>query len=63
MGPSQQIEFRVQMMDDQGRQMLWEDTMEPSVEGTDMAAGYDDAAENLPVWRGEGPEEMKNEAI
>ena len=63
MGPSPQIEFRVQMMDDHGRQMLWEDTMEPSVEGTDMAAGYDDAAENLPVWRGEGPEEMKNEAI
>jgi hypothetical protein len=63
MGPSQQVEFRVQMMDDQGRQMLWEDTMEPSVEGTDMAAGYDDAAENLPVWRGEGHEEMRKEAI
>ncbi|MEI8015359.1 MAG: hypothetical protein WCH20_11050 [Nitrospira sp.] len=63
MGPSQQIEFRIRMMDDRGRQMLWEDTMEPSVEGTDMAAGYDDAAENLPVWRGEGREEMKREAI
>ncbi len=63
MGPSQQIEFRIRMMDDRGRQMLWEDTMEPSVEGTDIAAGYNDAAENLPVWRGEGPEEMKKEAI
>jgi hypothetical protein len=63
MGPSQQIEFRVQMMDDQGRQMLWEDTMEPSVEGADLAAGYDDAAENLPVWHGEEPEEMRRESI
>jgi len=63
MGPSQQIEFRIRMMDDRGRQMLWEDTMEPSVEGTDLAAGYNDAAENLPVWRGEGPEETNREAI
>jgi hypothetical protein len=63
MGPSQQIEFRIRMMDDRGRLMLWEDTMEPTVEGTDMAAGYNDEAENLPVWRGKGPEEMKKEAI
>ena len=63
MGPSHQIEFRVQMMDDRGRQMIWEDTIEPTVEGTDMAAGFDDEAENLPVWHGEGPEEMRKEAI
>ena len=59
----QQIEFRIRMMDDQDRQIMWEDTIEPSVEETDVAAGHDDAAENLPVWRGEGPEEMKREAI
>lgn len=63
MGPLQQIEFRIRMMDDRGRQMLWEDTMKPTVEGTDMAAGYNDEAENLPVWRGKGPEAMKKEAI
>lgn len=63
MGPSQQIEFRVQMMDDQGRQMIWEDTIEPTVEGTDMAADFDDEAENLPVWRGEAPEGMRKESI
>jgi hypothetical protein len=63
MGPSQQIEFLVQMMDDQGRQMIWEDTIEPNVEGTDMAAGFEDEAENLPVWRGEVPEEMRKESI
>jgi hypothetical protein len=63
MGPSQQIEFRIQMMDDRGRQMIWEDTIEPAVEGTDMAADFDDEAENLPVWRGEGREEMRKESI
>ena len=61
--PSQQIEFRIRMMDDQNRQIMWEDTIEPTVEETDVVAGHDDAAENLPVWRGEGPEEMKKEAI
>ena len=60
---SQQIEFRIRMMDDRDRQIMWEDTIEPTVEETDVAAGQDDAAENLPVWRGEGPEEMKREAI
>ncbi len=60
---SQQIEFRIRMMDDWNRQIMWEDTIEPTVEGTDVAAGHDDAAENLPVWRGKGPEEMKKEAI
>ena len=59
--PSQQIEFRIRMMDDRDRQIMWEDTIEPTVEETDMVAGHDDAAENLPVWRGEGPEEMKQE--
>ena len=51
------------MFNDRDRQMLWEDTIEPTVEETDMVAGHDDAAENLPVWRGEGPEAMKKEAI
>jgi hypothetical protein len=60
---SQQIEFRIRMMDDRNRQIMWEDTIEPTVEETDVVAGHDDAAENLPVWRGEGPEEMKKESI
>ena len=60
---SQQIEFRIQMMDDRGRQIMWEDTIEPTVEETDMVAGHDAEAENLPVWRGEEPDEMKKEAI
>jgi hypothetical protein len=42
---------------------MWEDTIEPTVEETDKVAGHDEAAENLPVWRGEGPEEIKGEAI
>jgi hypothetical protein len=61
--PSQQIEFRIRMMDDRGRKVMWEDTIEPAVEETDMAARHDAAAENLPVWHGEGPEEVKKEAI
>ena len=61
--PSQLIEFRVRMMDDQGRQILWEDTIEPTVEETEMVAGHDAAAENLPVWRDEEPDEMKHEVI
>jgi len=60
---SQQIEFRIRMMDDRDQQIMWEDTIEPTVEETDMVAGHDEAAENLPVWRVEGPEDMKGEAI
>ena len=61
--PSQQIEFRIRMLNDRDRQIMWEDTIEPTVEETDVAAGHDDAAENLPVWRGEGREEMRKESI
>ena len=51
------------MMDDRGRQVLWEDTIEQTPEETDIVAGRDEAAENLPVWHGEEPEEMQREAI
>ena len=60
---SQQIEFRIRMTDDQGRKVLWEDTIEPTVEETDVIAGHDDAAEILPAWRGAGPDEMEKEEI
>jgi hypothetical protein len=60
---SQQVDFRIQMMDDRGRQIMWEDTIEPTLGETDLAAKHNDAPEDLPVWRGEGPEEMKKEAI
>ena len=61
--PSQQIQFHIRMLDEQDRQILWEDTIEPTVEETGMVAGHDDGAENLPAWRGEGTEGMKQEAI
>jgi hypothetical protein len=61
--PSQQIEFRIRMTDDQGQNILWEDTIEPTGNETDLAVEYDDAAEILPAWRGEGPEETKKEVI
>ena len=61
--PSQQIEFRIRMLNDQNRQILWEDTMEPTVEETDVAVGRDESAENLPTWRGTGSDEMKREVI
>ena len=57
--PSQQIQFRIRMMDNRGRQIIWEDTIEQTVEETNMAARRDDAAEILPAWAGEGTEEMK----
>jgi hypothetical protein len=60
---SQQIEFRIRMMDDRDRQILWEDTIEPTIEETEMVAGHDAEAENLPVWRGEESEEMEQELI
>ena len=60
---SQQIEFRIRMMDDQDRQIMWEDTIEPTVEDTDLAAGHDAAAENLPMWPGEEPDEIQKELI
>ena len=61
--PSQQIEFRIRMFDDRERQIMWEDTIEPTVDETDVSAGHDAAAENLPAWDGEGPEEMNRETI
>jgi hypothetical protein len=60
---SQQIEFRIRMMDDRGRQIIWEDTIEPTVEETDLASGHDAAAENLPVWPGEESDQMNKEVI
>jgi outer membrane protein assembly factor BamB len=61
--PSHQIQFHIRMLDEQDRQILWEDTIEPTVQETEMVAGHDDGAENLPAWRGEGTEGMKQEAI
>jgi hypothetical protein len=61
--PSQQIEFRIRMFDDRYRQIMWEDTIEPTVDEIDVVSGHDAAAENLPTWDGAGPEEMKREAI
>jgi hypothetical protein len=61
--PSQQIEFRIRMLNDRDRQIMWEDTIEPSVEETEVAVGHDATAENLPPWRGEGLDEMKGETI
>ncbi len=52
---SQQIEFRIRMMDDRHRKILWEDTIEPTVEEADLMAGHDAEAENLPVWHGGEP--------
>ena len=60
---SQLIEFRIRMMDDRGRKILWEDTIEPTVEEIDLADGHDAAAENLPVWRSEGLGEFEYEKI
>jgi hypothetical protein len=51
------------MTDDRGRKILWEDTIEPTVEETDVVAGDDDAAEILPAWLGAESEEMKKEMI
>ena len=61
--PFQQIEFRIRMMDNQGRQTKWEDTIKPAVEETDLAARHDAAAETLPVWAGEEADEVKRESI
>jgi len=61
--PSQQIEFRIRMTDDRGRQILWEDTIEPIGDETDLAAEYDDEAEILPAWHGTELDEMPNDMI
>jgi hypothetical protein len=60
---TQQIEFRIQMMDDGDRKIMWEDTIEPTVGDADMIAGHDAAAENLPVWHGGEAEEIIKEVI
>jgi|SRR5688572_14472871 hypothetical protein len=61
--PSQQIEFRIRMTDDLGKKILWEDTIEPTVEETDVLAGHDEAAEILPAWLGAESEEVNKEEI
>ena len=61
--PSQQIEFRIRMTRDRGRQILWEDTIETTGDKTDVAAEHDDAAEILQAWPDAGSEEMRKEAI
>ena len=60
--PSQQIQFRIRMMDDQGRQVIWEDTIEQAAEETNMTVRRDAAAEILPAWAGEGTE-VEGESI
>jgi len=60
---SQQIEFRIRMTDDRGKKLLWEDTIEPTVEETDVLAGHDEAAEILPAWLGAESEEVNKEEI
>jgi hypothetical protein len=60
---SQQIEFRIRMTDDRGQKILWEDTIEPTVEEADILAGHDGAAEILPAWLGAQSEEMNQEEI
>lgn len=60
---SRQIEFRVQMFNEQERKLLWEDTIEPAVEEVDVTSWQDEAAENIPTWRSAGPEDTKREAI
>jgi hypothetical protein len=61
--PAQQIEFRIRMLNDQNRELLWEDTIEPTVSETDVSVGRDEAARNLPSWHGAGFDEMKKEVI
>jgi hypothetical protein len=61
--PSQRIEFRIRMLNDQSRQILWEDTIEPTVNEAGVAAGHDGAAENLPAWHGAGSDGMKRDLI
>ncbi|HXC68282.1 MAG TPA: hypothetical protein VN638_12740 [Nitrospiraceae bacterium] len=60
---SQLIEFRIRMMDDGGQKILWEDTIEPTVEEIDLADSHDAAAENLPGWHSEGLGEFIYEKI
>jgi TolB-like protein len=57
------IDFRIKMPDEAGRQLLWEDTIEPIVDETEVAAGHDAIAENLPAWYSADTEEMKREEI
>jgi hypothetical protein len=61
--PAQQIEFRIRMLNEQNRELLWEDTIEPTVSETDVSVGHDEAARNLPSWHGAGVDEMKKEVI
>jgi hypothetical protein len=60
--PSQQIQFRIRMMDNQGRQVIWEDTIEQAAEETNMTVRRDAAAEILPAWASEGTE-VERESI
>jgi hypothetical protein len=61
--PSQQIEFRIRMTDNLDRQILWEDTIEPIGDETELASEHADAAEILPAWHGAEFDEINKEEI
>lgn len=49
-GPSRDIEFRIRMLDDQEREVIWEDQLAPTVMEAETVPGQDHHAETIPEW-------------
>lgn len=62
-GPSRDIDFRIRMLDDRERHVIWEDRLAPAVEDADATSGQNDSAERLPSWQSVGGEASAKAAI
>lgn len=61
--PSRDIDFRIRMLDDRDRKVIWEDRLAPVVEDAEATPGRDDNAEMLPGWQSVGGEMPAKAAI
>ncbi len=62
-GPSRNIDFRIRMLDDHERHVIWEDRLAPVVEAAEATPGQDDHVEKLPGWQSVGGEMSAKAAI
>lgn len=61
---SQYIDFRIKMPDHTGNRLLWEDKIDPAVDGGETALERSDEAPSmLPAWRQEAGEGSKKDAV
>jgi hypothetical protein len=59
---SKNFDFRIQMFDDQNRQLLWEDAIVPNDATEDLSLGRESEQDMLPAWA-KGQKNMRKDGI